>query len=51
MVESNNNQSKIKSLFSNIPDPRIDRTKYHPLETILYIVLCGTMARANASKF
>lgn len=34
----------IKNLFSNIPDPRIDRTKKHPLESILYIVLCGTMA-------
>ncbi len=34
----------IKNLFTDIPDPRIDRTKKHPLESILYIVLCGTMA-------
>lgn len=34
----------IKDLFSPIPDPRIDRTKHHPLESILYIVLCGTIA-------
>jgi len=34
----------IKNLFANIPDPRIDRTKKHPLESVLYIVLCGTMA-------
>ena len=37
-------QNKINTLFKDIPDPRIERTKYHPLETILYIVLCGTLA-------
>jgi len=35
---------EIKDLFSGIEDPRIDRTKKHPLDSILYIVLCGTMA-------
>jgi predicted transposase YbfD/YdcC len=45
-MNSNNStpQSKIKFLFKNIPDLRIDRTRFHPLESILYIVLCGTMA-------
>lgn len=38
----------IKNLFSNIPDPRIERTKKHPLESILYIVLCGTMAGVDS---
>jgi predicted transposase YbfD/YdcC len=49
-VTTNNkiNKSRIKSLFKNIPDPRVDRTKYHPLESILYIVLCGTMAGVDS---
>lgn len=37
-------ERRIKNLFSNIPDHRIDRTKKHPLESILYIVLCGTIS-------
>lgn len=43
-TNNKSNQTKIKFLFNNIPDPRIERTKYHSLESILYIVLCGTMA-------
>ena len=35
---------RIKDLFSGIDDPRMDRTKKHPLESILYLVLCGTIA-------
>lgn len=35
---------RIGELFQKIEDPRVDRTKKHPLESILYIVLCGTMA-------
>ena len=31
-------------IFSGIEDPRVDRTKKHPLESILYIVLCGSLA-------
>jgi predicted transposase YbfD/YdcC len=38
----------IKNLFANIPDHRINRTKKHPLESILYIVLCGTMAGVDS---
>lgn len=34
----------INKLFKDINDHRIDRTKKHPLTSILYIVLCGTMA-------
>lgn len=34
----------IKDLFKDVTDPRVERTKKHPLESILYIVLCGTMA-------
>lgn len=37
-------ESTIKNLFANIPDSRINRTKKHPLESILYIVLCGTVS-------
>jgi hypothetical protein len=34
----------INNLFKDINDHRIERTKKHPLTSILYIVLCGTMA-------
>lgn len=34
----------INNLFKDINDHRIDRIKKHPLTSILYIVLCGTMA-------
>ena len=37
-------QNKIKFLFKNISDPRVNRTKYYSLESILYIVICATMA-------
>ena len=35
---------KIQNLFEGVQDPRVERTKKHPLESILYIVFCGTMA-------
>ena len=35
---------RIKDLFEGVEDPRVDRTKKHPLESVLYIVLCGTIA-------
>lgn len=39
---------RIKDLFSGVVDPRIDRTKKHPLERILYIVLCGTVSGVDS---
>lgn len=35
---------EVRKLFAGVEDPRIDRTKKHPLESILYIVLCGSLA-------
>jgi predicted transposase YbfD/YdcC len=35
---------RLEAMFNGIEDPRVDRTRKHPLETILYIVLCGTLA-------
>ena len=37
----------IKKLFEGITDSRIERTKLHSIESILYVVLCGTMAGIN----
>ncbi len=37
-------KESIKNLFVNIEDPRVDRTKKHELESILYIVLSGSLA-------
>lgn len=33
-----------KDLFSHVEDPRVDRTKKHPLESILFLVLCGSLS-------
>lgn len=35
---------RVEALFSSIRDPRIDRTKKHPLESILFLVLFGSLA-------
>ena len=35
---------RIKDLFSGVGDPRVEKTKKHPLENVLYIVLCGTVS-------
>ena len=34
-------------IFGNINDLCIDRTKKHPIETILALVFCGTLAGYN----
>ena len=34
--------------FSNLDDPRIDRTKRHELIDILAIALCGVIAGADS---
>lgn len=39
---------RIKNLFAEIADPRVERTKKHPLDSILYIVLCGTIAGVDS---
>jgi len=36
----------LASHFVLLPDPRIDRTKKHPLGDILIISLCATIAGA-----
>lgn len=36
--------SRIQKMFEGIQDPRIERTKKHPLETLLFIVMCGSLA-------
>ena len=36
--------TRIKNLFASIEDPRVERTKHHPFESILYIALCATLA-------
>ena len=35
---------ELKSVYSNLEDPRIERHKKHPLLTILFIVLCSALA-------
>lgn len=39
---------RLKDLFSGVEDPRVDRTKKHPLESVLYIVLCGTVSGVDS---
>jgi hypothetical protein len=33
--------------FGSLEDPRIDRTKFHPLENIIVMTLCGAIAGAD----
>src|SRR5215471_1565206 len=33
--------------FGSLEDPRIDRTKAHPLENIIVMALCGAIAGAD----
>lgn len=33
--------------FGSLEDPRIDRTKFHPLENIIVMALCGAIAGAD----
>lgn len=35
------------ALFSQLPDPRVDRTRRHSLESILFLCLCGVVCGAN----
>jgi predicted transposase YbfD/YdcC len=39
--------SSFMELLSTIPDPRIDRTRRHSLESILFLCLCGVVCGAN----
>ena len=34
-------------LFSGLPDPRVERTRRHSLESILFLCLCGVVCGAN----
>ena len=34
-------------LFSKLPDPRVERTRRHSLESILFLCLCGVVCGAN----
>ena len=40
--------ARIKNLFAEVEDPRVERTRKHPLESILYVVLCGTIAGVDS---
>jgi hypothetical protein len=40
-------RSDLKSYFSTMEDPRIDRTKQHKLLDILVIAICGVICGAD----
>lgn len=39
--------SSFMELLATLPDPRIDRTRRHSLEAILFLCLCGVVCGAN----
>lgn len=39
--------SSFMELLATLPDPRIDRTRRHSLESILFLCLCGVVCGAN----
>lgn len=49
MIEKNQNEStpKIIRLIEQVPDPRIDRCKRHPLVSVIFIALVATLSGAD----
>ena len=39
--------SSFIELLAALPDPRVERTRRHSLESILFLCLCGTVCGAN----
>jgi hypothetical protein len=37
----------LESLFSQVEDPRVERTKYHRLRDIIIIAICGVICGAE----
>ena len=44
---SSNPATSIAAHFGDLQDPRVDRTKLHPLLDILVIAICGVIRAAN----
>ena len=40
--------ARFESHFGQLPDPRIDRTKFYPLSEIFFIVFCGSICGAES---
>ena len=47
MVESHTPAATIETYFSDLPDPRVDRTKDHQLVDILVIAICAVICGAD----
>jgi predicted transposase YbfD/YdcC len=41
------NVASFVELFAQLPDPRMERTRMHSLESILFLCLCGVVCGAN----
>ena len=45
----NEEQLRLAALhFAKIPDPRVERTKQHPLVNVVVIALCAVLAEAES---
>ena len=47
MIRGMDKEKEFREYFAEIEDPRINRTKKHKLEDILFIAICGVICGAN----
>jgi len=45
---ANNGSASFHDHFQDLPDPRVERTRKHPLINILFIAVCGVLSGANS---
>jgi predicted transposase YbfD/YdcC len=45
---ANNGSASFREHFQDLPDPRVERTRKHPLINILFIAVCGVLSGADS---
>jgi predicted transposase YbfD/YdcC len=45
---ANNGSASFRDYFQDLQDPRVERTRKHPLINILFIAVCGVLSGANS---
>lgn len=45
---ANNGSASFHNHFQEPPDPRVERTRKHPLINILFFAVCGVLSGANS---
>src|SRR5262249_42237020 len=45
---ANNGSASFRDHFQDLQDPRVERTRKHPLINVLFIAVCGVLSGANS---